>query len=155
MSSRIPSEAFDFYVGLGATRSYQAVARKYGVSKRAVTKHAKRAEWPSRLEKVEATAREKADKRLAETLEEMRERHLKMLRLMAGRALEGLTRYPANSTMECARIADMTIKLERIIAGEPANRTAVSVEDVIKREYERWMVVAGEEDVDGSDSGAA
>ena len=25
--------------------------------------------------------------------------------------------------------------------GEPSDRTAISVEDTIKREYERWMVV--------------
>jgi hypothetical protein len=27
--------------------------------------------------------------------------------------------------------------------GEPSDRTAVSVEDVIKREYERWLIPDG------------
>jgi hypothetical protein len=32
------------------------------------------------------------------------------------------------------------IEQERLARGEPTERTAVSVEDVIKREYERWLV---------------
>ena len=34
---KIPPDAFDFYFSLGPPRSYQAVADKYGVTKRAVT----------------------------------------------------------------------------------------------------------------------
>ena len=42
---KIPPEAFDHYFSLGPERSYEAVARKYGVTKRAVTKLAKRESW--------------------------------------------------------------------------------------------------------------
>ncbi len=41
--------------------------------------------------------------------------------------------------MEAVRALDFSIKQERTIRGEPSDRTAVSVEDAIKREYERWM----------------
>ncbi len=37
VTTRIPPEAFDFYVGLGPERSYRQVAGRYGVSKRAIT----------------------------------------------------------------------------------------------------------------------
>lgn len=136
MSTRIPPEAFDFYVGLGSSRSYRHVATKYGISKRAVTKHAARENWPERIAKIEVEARDKADKKLAETLEETRERHLRMLRAMAARALEGLKRFQATTAMEAARMADMTIKLERVIAGEPNERTALSLEEVTRREIQ-------------------
>lgn len=145
MSQRIPPEAFDFYVGLGPSRSYRGVAIHYGMSKRAVTKHAVREQWPERLAKIEAEARQKADQRLAETLEEMRERHLKMLRAMTGRALEGLKRFQVNSAMEAARVAEVAIKLERIIAGEPSERTAMTLEEVTRREIQELLTQESED----------
>jgi len=79
-SKRIPPDAFDFYVGLGPERSYQLVADHYSVSKRAVTKLAVREDWAQRLSKIEIEARERSDSKLVETVEEMRSRHLKMVK---------------------------------------------------------------------------
>ena len=45
MSGRIPPDALEYYVSLGADRSYEKVADHYGVSKRAVTKLAVRQRW--------------------------------------------------------------------------------------------------------------
>jgi hypothetical protein len=144
--TRIPADAFDYYVSLDAERSYQAVAEKYGVSKRAVTECAKREQWPERLAKIEQEAREKMDKRLAESLEERRERHLVMIRAMQTRALSALQKYPLTSGMEAIKAAELAIKLERLVVGEVADRTAV-VEEIVKREYEQWMEHdAGEEE---------
>ena len=140
MNRRIPPDAFDFYTGLGITRSYQAVAEKYGVSKRAVTACAAREEWPVRLKRVEKEAREQSDKKLTETLQEMRERHLVTVRAMQSRALAALKQYPLSSGMEAMRAAEMAVKLERLVAGEPTEHTASTIEEVIKREYEEWMV---------------
>ena len=50
MIRKIPEEAFEFYVGLGPHRSYQAIADHYGVTKRAITKVAVRDGWTERLE---------------------------------------------------------------------------------------------------------
>ncbi len=44
------------------------------------------------------------------------------------------------------RALEMSIKQERTIRGEPSDRTAVSIEEVIKREYSQWM--GQEEDSD-------
>ncbi len=52
MSGRIPPDAFDFYVGLGANRSYQLVADRFGVHKRTVTKCAVREEWKPKIPAV-------------------------------------------------------------------------------------------------------
>ncbi len=38
MRGKIPPDAFQYYLGRGAERSYQKVADHYGASKRAVTK---------------------------------------------------------------------------------------------------------------------
>ena len=46
--------------------------------------------------------------------------------------------------MEAVRALDVSIRQERLIRGEPSERTALQVEEVIKRQYERWMVEAGD-----------
>ena len=146
--SRVPPDAFDFYVGLGPERSYQAVADEFGVSKRAITRVATNEDWSGRLDKIERGAREKADERLQETLGEMNSRHLKMLRAVQGKAVEALRSLPMTSAMDAARAIDMTIKQERLVRGEPGDRMAHSVEEVIRREYEEWLAPADEEALD-------
>jgi hypothetical protein len=41
--------------------------------------------------------------------------------------------------MDAVRALDLAIKQERLVIGEPTDRSAVSVEDVIRREYDRWI----------------
>ena len=144
MTARIPEDAFDYYVGLGPARSYRAVAEKYGVTKRAVTKAAAREGWTERLAKIEEEARERSDQNLVNAMEEMQGRHIQTLRAIQRRALEALKQYPLNSAMEAVRAADLAIKLERLVAGEPSQRTAVSVEQVTRREIETLLAVEGD-----------
>lgn len=140
MSGRIPPDAFDLYVGLGADRSYQRVADEFGVSKRAVTKLAARERWQEHVVALERKAREGTEKRALESLEGMNLRHLKSLKVVQGKALEALRSMPLSTAMEAVRALDMAIRQERLIRGEPSDRTAISVEEVIRREYERWML---------------
>ena len=149
MSGRIPHDAFQLYFGLGPERSYQQVADRYGVSKRAVTKLATQGRWQERVAELERKAREGAEKKALETMEAMNLRHLKSLRVVQGKALEALRSMPLSSAMEAVRALDLAIRQGRLVRGEPSERTAVSVEDVIRREYERWMVPGGSEGDDG------
>ncbi|MEO0652302.1 MAG: hypothetical protein AAFZ65_16640, partial [Planctomycetota bacterium] len=83
MSRRIPAEeAFSYYAGLGPDRSYSAVAERFGATKRGVTKLAHRDGWKERLAKIEARNREKADERIADSLDEMNERHLRIAKAL-------------------------------------------------------------------------
>ena len=136
---KIPPEAFDFYFSLGPSRSYQAVAEKYGVTKRAVTNRAKREGWQSRLAEIEAKARRQADKKHQEDLEAIHARQLQSLRFSQRRSIEKMRETPIETAAEAARILTQAIKMENVILGEPGDRTAVSVEETIRREYERWM----------------
>jgi hypothetical protein len=133
--ARIPLDAFDYYVSLGPARSYQAVAEKLGVSKRAVTMHATKENWQARLEK----ARSAADEKARETLEAMNERHLQALRVIQGKALSALKGMSLDTAMDAVRALDLGIKQERLIRGQPSDRQAVTVEEIVKREYEQWM----------------
>ncbi len=148
MSNRIPEDAFSYYASLGASRSYRQVADRYGVSKRAVTKYAKRERWPERIREAEAKARAEADKKVAESLEEMQTRNLKLVRLMAARALEALQRHPLANGMEGARAGQLAVKLHRILMGEPSERVAVSIEEVTRREIKELLTT---EDDDGGE----
>jgi len=154
MSHKIPDDAFAYYVSLQEERSYEAVAKFYGVSRRAVTKAAARENWSERLEKIERDARERADKKLAEAVSEVHMRHRKMLQGMAGRAVKAIAEYPLTSGMEGMRAAEIVIKLERLIAGEPTER--VDVAGTIKRECQTLLLKPGEEeDWNDDDSDAA
>ena len=81
---KIPQDALLYYVALGPSRSYEQVAKEYGVSKRAVVDHAVRENWQDRVAELERRARENIDAKAVDTLEEMSERHLKLIKLMQG-----------------------------------------------------------------------
>jgi len=147
MSNRkIPHDAFDFYFSLGPGRSYGPVAERYGVTKRAVTKLAARERWQERLERVEAEARASSDKKKAETLGAEKDHHLRALRLVLGKGIEALGRMAIDSPMDAVRAIAVAVREIRVELGEPSDRTAVSVEEIIRREYQRWMTPVEEED---------
>lgn len=144
MGRKIPPDAFDVYVNLGPSRNYEALAMKYGVTKRAITKAAKRERWQERALELERKAREGTDQKILESLESMNLRHLKSLKVIQGKALEALRSMPLESAMEAVRALDISIRQERVIRGEPGERTAINVEEVVRREYDRWMQVESE-----------
>ncbi len=146
MSGKIPHDALQHYLGLGPERSYQKVAGHYGVSKRAVTKLAARESWQDKVIEFERKARAGAEKKALESLEGMNLRHLKSLKIVQGKALEALRSMPLSTAIEAVRALEMGIRQERLIRGEPSDRTAISVEEVVRREYERWMLPEEEGD---------
>lgn len=148
MAKRVPEEAFAYYVELGHERSYRAVGNKFGFSKRAITKLAVREKWAERLSTIEAEARARADKQLIESKVETHERELKLVKLMAARAMEGLSRFPATTTAEAARLGELSLKLRRLLEGEPSEHTAVSVEEVTRHEVRALLTSKEPQDDD-------
>lgn len=140
---RIPPDAFEIYMSLGPGRSYQAAADRLGVSKRAVTERAAKERWQEKVEQIEAKARQGAEQRMVETLEEMNSRHLKSLRLIQARAIEALRGMTLESAMDAVRALEISVRQERLIRGEPSERAAVQVEEVIRGQFSRWMTVDG------------
>lgn len=156
MKRKLPPDAFDHYLSLGLARSYASVARKYGVSKVTVTKRAKKENWQKRVLEIEAKARTASDEKAAETMEAINARHLRSARVIQAKALEALKSMSLGTAMDAVKALHMGVRQERLILGEPTDRNAVNVEDVIKREYEKLMVSEGDgEDEDGGDSEAA
>jgi hypothetical protein len=146
VTKRIPDEAFTFYMGLGPDRSYQKVAERFGVSKRAVSKRAQADDWASRAEKIQAESRARQDAGIVDAFDEMNQRHLKVLKVIQGKALEALRTLPLERATDAVKALELVMKQERIARGDPdeGNET---VEQLIKREYERWLVAS-----DGTES---
>ena len=141
MAKKIPDDAFSQYLALGSRRSYEAVARHFSCSKKAVTRRATKEGWQARVVEIERKAQTQLDEKAAESIEAMNSRHLRSLKAVQGKALEALKNMPIDSAMDAVRALDLSIRQERLIRGQPSDRTSVEVEQVIKREYESWLSV--------------
>jgi len=150
MKRKLPVDAFAAYASMGVERSYRAVAEKFDVSKRAVTSLANKEQWAERLEAIEAEAQERADKRIAETLDDMNQRHLRIAKALQGKALRALQDMPLDQAKDVIRALDLGVKQERLVRGERTERQA-NVEEVIKREFNLWMTEGDEDDVETTD----
>jgi hypothetical protein len=137
--ARLPEDAFQQYVNLGPARSYDALAKRLRVAKRSITRLAAREKWQERLTKIESHARERLDEKMVETMEAVNARHLKIFRAVLTKGLQALQAMPLLSAEAAVRAIEMAVRGERLVLGEPTDRNAVSVEEVIKREYENWM----------------
>ena len=140
MNRKIPPEALSFYLGLGPGRSYETVAKHLEVSKRAIVTRAKQEHWQDKVAEMERRAREKAEAKAGESLEEMNDRHLKTAQLLQRKALETLQRVPISEAMDAVRALKFGLEHERLIRGEPSERTAVDIRETIRLEYQKWMV---------------
>jgi hypothetical protein len=159
MPSRVPPEAFAVYLNMGPNRSYQAVADHFKVSKAAITARAVEEKWAERLEEAERKAKETSEAKAVESLQEMSERHLRIVRVIQARALEALKVMPIHSANAAVRALVESVKLECTLRGQPSERTAISMEQLVRSEYERWMMKDGrdgwaeEEAKDGGNPG--
>ena len=124
--AKIPDTAFAEYLGLGEGRSYQALADRYGVTKRAVVKLACRDNWQGRLEEIERNASVAADKKATESIQSIIARHLRTIRWIQGKALETLKDTPLRSTSDALKALEFSLKEERHLtrADDPEAATA-------------------------------
>ena len=136
---RLPREAVDAYLTMGGDRSYQAVADKFGVSKTSVVTRAQKEDWQGRLQRLEAEAHEKAERKAVENMQAVRARQLKAARFLQARALEVLQSLPAEKGVKAAAALNIAWKHELLLLGEPTERQA-NVEEITKREMARWLV---------------
>lgn len=140
MRSKLPQDAFAHYISLGPGRSYAKVAEFFHVDKKTVVKRAKAEQWQEKVAEIEAQALRNTQQKAGNTLEEMNERHLKVLRAVLGRALEALRATPLRSAADAVRAIDMCVKHERAILGDPEDQSSQDVEQIIRREYDRWLI---------------
>ena len=137
VTNKLPDDCFDYYMSLGEARSYQAVADRYGVSKRAVSKRASKEGWQARLGSLQSQARVRTDDRIVEDIETVNTRHLKTLRAIQARALQALQSMPLNSGMNAVRALDLAIKAERAILRPDGERRGLTLEEILAGSWDR------------------
>jgi hypothetical protein len=151
MSRKLPPEAFDFYLELGLDRSYREVADHFGVSKVSVAARAKKENWQGRLREVEKEAHRRAEEKAVAAMEAVRERQLQGARFLQARALEALRGLPPEKGVRAAAALNIAWKHELLLLGDPTERQAQTIEEVVRRESERWLALAGGEEGGESD----
>jgi hypothetical protein len=150
--ARIPPSAYEAYLEQGAERSYQALADRYGVSKTAVAKKAKKERWQERIAEIERKARERAEEKAVDELEAVRQRQLKESRFLLARSLQVLKSQAPEKGIRAAAALNIAWKHELLLLGEPTERQA-NVEELIKRETRDLLKVVDDDEPEVLSSG--
>ena len=145
MNRKIPPGAFEHYWGLGPNRSYDTLAREYGVSRRAITKLAAKERWKEQIRELEAKSRERAKEKIGHSLDEMNDRHLKLGRFLQSKGVETLRLGRIDTPAEAVRAINIGVTMERLVCGEPTDRVE-NLEAIVRREYQMLFKPAGQED---------
>ena len=153
MNRKLGEEAFAYYAGLGTARSYERVAEQFSVSKRGVVKCAQREDWATRIAAIDRKTRVRLEEQAIESLEEMSARHLKLARVIQGKALEALKNTPLTSAMNAVRALSLAIEIERGTRGEPGERDGALIAQVTRQEISRLLKVAPESSEKGEGAG--
>ena len=148
---KLPTESFEYYLGLGVGRSYRAVAEHYNVSKVAVTNRGTKEGWQARIAELERQARARAEEKAVDELDAVRARHLKEARFLQARALQVLKDQPPEKGIRAANALAIAWKHELLLLGEPTERQA-SVDELIKTETRELLMVVDDEDDPGAKS---
>jgi hypothetical protein len=135
---KLPDDAYAYYLALGPRRSHQAVADHFGVDKKTVTNRAVKENWRQKIEDHERAERERLERKAAESVEAMNDRHLRVISYIQAKGLETLKSMPLDSAIDAVRAITIAIDKERVIRGEPAQRTTIDIERKIRDEHERW-----------------
>jgi hypothetical protein len=139
MNRKLPPDAYAYYCSLPpAERSYEAVAEYCNMSERAVADAAKREHWQERIADQERRARDRVDEKMVESIAQMSERHLKVLKFIEGRSIETMKEKPLDSCFEAMKMFLLAMDKERLIRGEPTDRTE-NFAEICKSEYSRWL----------------
>lgn len=139
---------FAEYVAQGTKRSYAAVAARFGTTKRRIVRVSQRGNWLARLAEIERNAKTEADRRLTESRAEVDERHLRMIKAIASRGLQGLQAFQFDNARDSAKAVEAAVKLERNVLGRTDLHLDVTVQEITRRELDHFLTTEDEDDDD-------
>jgi hypothetical protein len=139
-AKKLPISAFEYYVGLGADRSFASVAGHFDVSPKTVSRAATKEDWSKRLEEVEHDALSKAGKKSAATLAETESSSIKlkaalqeaMSEVMTPKRLKAVFITLFKSVVEDGNVTAARILIERVlgkIRSEPLQAGTLVIPD--------------------------
>lgn len=112
---KIPDNAFALYARMGETRSHRRIAVEFGVTKRAVTKCAKRERWRERLQAIEAASRFAEDHEHARAIAESVVILRRAIIDFVPRVIEWLEKRPCRSALERGQEARLVLAFARYL----------------------------------------
>lgn len=118
-NQKLPPDALAYYLGLGAPRSYRAVAVHFGVSASTVAKRARAEHWQDQVRAFEKKALEAAMKQAEAALTEQSVRHLRGLTQRHKKAMDALEQIEIKTPEDALRVLEWTINEERKLRGLP------------------------------------
>ena len=62
--------------------------------------------------------------------------------MLQAKGIAALQALEIKGVPDALKAVQVGLEKERLIRGEPSDRTAVNIEEIIKREYEHWIVDA-------------
>ena len=98
---------------MGVSRSYEALAKRYGCSKKSVTKRAVKERWQERARELETNAVRESEKRVGESVGAARERHERIAKIILAKAVEALKGATIPSGLGAIRAVEAALRLER------------------------------------------
>ena len=107
---------------------------------------AKKEKWAERLRAAEEQARVASEKKAVETLEAMRERHLRSLKAIQGKALQTLQSIPLETASAAVKALLSSLAQERLLRDDGAAAGANDIEAIVKREYALFVRKPGAKD---------
>ena len=114
-------------MSLGPLRSYSQLASRLHVSKRSIVRRATAERWKDRAAAIRVEAQKKTDATLADTLHDVNQRHLKVLRVIEGKGLQALQSLPMTTAGEAARTVLAAMAQERGILETPGATGGVTI----------------------------
>jgi hypothetical protein len=139
MAGKIPPEAYAYYLGLGAGRSYEAVASHFGVTKKAVTMRAIKEGWQRRLAESEQKVRVTAEQKVIESRASINEKHLRIVRLVQAKAIEALKSMPISSTRDAVHAIEMSLREERHLVSEKEANAPAPASITTTAMFKKWF----------------
>lgn len=111
-------EKFMFWVGLGADRSYKAVATELNLPVSTVVNHARKANWVARLAEATAKGNQLTLDAMSETIAEVQEKHVRELVTLREAAFERLQSRLSNlDDKDVLKLYLESLKAERTARG--------------------------------------
>jgi len=138
------AEVFEEYF---KTRSYKAVADKFGCNEFTVRKHAVDFDWPTRIQQREQAMRDETEKYVVNHFAEDQVSMYKTLTLGHRHVHNKLARsvdFTRNEYLEpeevkeCMDALDKIIRNKRLIAGEHTEKTALTMKDFMEELHARY-----------------
>ena len=131
---RLDTSAFEYYVGLGAARSYDAVARHFGVTKRTVARRAKEEVWQERIREIERDLRSRADASAMSLIEARQLEHLTRTsalheaihEVITPQRMKALVAALLNAAVKEGDVGAARLLVERVL-GKPRNESLAPV----------------------------